>query len=130
VTEWFKQMRDEYDITMYKCGYDRALAGYWQEEMKAEFNESAMEKVAQGPFTWTQPMKELGARLADKELNYNNNPMLKWCLSNTSVKKTGTLDCIQPIKSRKNRRIDGMVSLLNAYTIFVKYKDEYLNLVG
>ena len=34
------------------------------------------------------------------------------------------------IKSRKNRRIDGMVSLLNAYTIFVRYKDEYLNLAG
>ena len=130
VTAWFKKMRDEYDITMFKCGYDRALAGYWQEEMMAEFNAATMEKVAQGPFTWTAPMKELGARLADKEINYNNNPMLKWCLSNVAVKTSGSLDSIQPIKSRKNRRIDGMVSLLNAYTIFVKYRDDYLNLVG
>ena len=130
VTGWFKQMRDEYQITMWKCGYDRALAGYWVEEMSGEFNASTMEKVAQGPFTWTAPMKELGAKLADKEINYNNNPMLKWCLTNTAVKTTGTLDVIQPIKLRQNRRIDGMVSLLNAYTIFVKYKEDFTNLVG
>ena len=130
VTDWFKKMRDEYNITMFRCGYDRALAGYWQEEMKTEFGEATMEKVAQGPITWTAPMKELGARLADKSINYNDNPMLKWCLSNTGVKTTGSLDSVQPVKFKKNRRIDGMVSLLNAYTIFVKYKETYMNLVG
>lgn len=130
VTDWFKKMRDEYEITMFKCGYDRALAGYWQDEMKLEFGEQTMEQVAQGPFTWTVPMKELGARLIDKELNYNNNPILKWCISNTAVKKSGSLDSIQPVKYQANRRIDGLVSLLNAYTIFVKYQEDFTNLVG
>ena len=130
VTEWFKEMRDNYDITMWRCGYDRALAGYWQEEMKAEFGDSTMEKVAQGPFTWTAPMKELGAKLTDKEINYNNNPVLKWCLSNTGVKAAGTVESIQPVKIQSNMRIDGTVSLLNAYVIYVKYRDDFLNLVG
>ena len=89
-----------------------------------------MEKVVQGPITWTAPMKELGAMLSDKMINYNNNPMLKWCLSNTGVKATGTVEAIQPVKIQQNRRIDGMVSLLNAYTIYVKYREDYLNLVG
>ena len=35
VTEWFCQMRDEYKIDAFKVGYDRALAGYWVDEMKA-----------------------------------------------------------------------------------------------
>ena len=130
VTAWFQKMRDEYRIDMWRCGYDRALAGYWAEEMAQVFGDSVMEKVAQGPFTWTAPMKELGAMLSDKMINYNNNPMLKWCLSNTGVKIAGTLDSIQPVKIQQNRRIDGMVSLLNAYVMYVKYREDYLNLVG
>ncbi len=130
VTAWFAKMRDKYRIDLWKLGYDRALAGYWAEEMSGVFGQSVMEKVAQGPFTWTAPMKELGAMLSDKRINYNDNPMLKWCLSNTGVKSTGTVESVQPIKIQANRRIDGMVSLLNAYTIYVKYRDDYLNLVG
>jgi phage terminase large subunit-like protein len=130
VTAWFMKMRDEYQIDLWRCGYDRALAGYWVQEMESEFGQSVMEKVAQGPFTWTAPMKELGAKLSDKMINYNNNPILKWCLSNTGVKSTGTVESIQPTKIQKNRRIDGMVSLLNAYVIYVKYKEDYINLVG
>jgi len=130
VTAWFVKMRDEYKIDLWKLGYDRALAGYWAEEMVSVFGQSVMEKVAQGPFTWTAPMKELGAMLSDKRINYNDNPMLKWCLSNTGVKSTGTVESIQPVKIQAARRIDGMVSLLNAYTIYVKYRDDYLNLVG
>ena len=130
VTAWFQKMRDEYRIDMWRCGYDRALAGYWAEEMCQVFGDSVMEKVVQGPITWTAPMKELGAMLSDKMINYNNNPMLKWCLSNTGVKTSGTVESIQPVKIQQNRRIDGMVSLLNAYTIYVKYREDYLNLVG
>ena len=130
VTAWFQRMRDEYKIDMWRCGYDRALAGYWAEEMSSVFGDSVMEKVIQGPITWTAPMKELGAMLSDKMINYNNNPMLKWCLSNTGVKTSGTVESIQPVKIQQNRRIDGMVSLLNAYTIYVKYREDYLNLVG
>ena len=130
VTAWFKRMQDEYRIDMWRCGYDRALAGYWAEEMAQTFGDSVMEKVVQGPITWTAPMKELGAMLTDKVINYNNNPILKWCLSNTGVKTSGTVESIQPVKIQQNRRIDGMVSLLNAYTIYVKYKEDYLNLVG
>lgn len=127
VTEWFCQMRDEYKIDAFKIGYDRALAGYWVDEMKA--NAFDMEPVAQGPFTWSQPMREMGAALADKIVNYNNNPVLVWCLSNTAKKKSG-LNNIQPVKITEKRRIDGMVSLLNAWVIYVKYFEDYMYNVG
>lgn len=130
VTAWFAKMRDEYQIDLWKLGYDRAMAGYWAEEMSSVFGSSVMEKVAQGPFTWSAPMKEMGAMLSDKVINYGNNPITKWCLSNTGVKITGSLDTIQPVKIQQKRRIDGTVSLLNAYTIYVKYREDYLNTVG
>lgn len=127
VTAWFCQMRDEYKIDAVKVGYDRALAGYWVDEMKN--NGFEMEAVAQGPFTWSQPMREMGAALADKTVNYNKNPMLAWCLSNTAVKKSG-LNNIQPVKITDKRRIDGAVSLLNAWVIYVKHFDDYMYNVG
>lgn len=130
VTEWYKKMRDEYQITMVWNGYDRALAGYWAEEMADEFGQGVMEKIAQGPFTWSGPMKELGARLSAHELNYNCNPILEWCITNTGVKITGTGDNIQPIKQSSTRRIDGLVSLLNAYVCYTNHKNDFDNLVG
>lgn len=127
VTAWYCQMRDEHKIDAFKIGYDRALAGYWVEEMKS--NGFTMEPVAQGAFTWSQPMREMGAAFADKIVNYNNNPMLVWCLSNTAVKKSG-LNNIQPVKITDKRRIDGAVSLLNAWVIYVKYYDDFMYNVG
>lgn len=127
VTGWFVEMRDKYKIDPLKIGYDRALAGYWVDEMTA--NGFTMEPVAQGPFTWSQPMREMGAALADKIVNYNDNPILKWCLSNTAVKKSG-INNIQPVKITESRRIDGAVSLLNAWVIYVREFEDYMYHVG
>lgn len=127
VTAWFCQMRDEFKIDAFAVGYDRALAGYWVDEMKA--NGFDMRAVAQGPFTWSQPMREMGAAFADKKVNYNKNPVLVWCLSNTAAKKSG-VNNIQPVKITDRRRIDGMVSLLNAWVIYVRDFEDYMYLVG
>lgn len=127
VTAWYCQMRDEFKIDCFAVGYDRALAGYWVDEMKA--NGFDMHAVAQGPFTWSQPMREMGAAFADKKVNYNRNPMLTWCLTNTGVKKSG-VNNIQPVKISERRRIDGAVSLLNAWVIYVRDFDDYMYLVG
>ena len=126
VTKWFVEMVEKYDIRPFWICYDRALAGYWQEEMKSYGFE--MEKTAQGAYTWSQPMKELGCALQEHKVNYNNNPLLRWCLANTGVKalnKDG-IESIQPVKLQKDRRIDGMVSLLNAWVGYVKHYDEYI----
>ena len=104
-----------------------ALAGYWVDEMTA--NGFDMEAVAQGPYTWSQPMREMGAALEAKQVNYNGNPILVWCLTNTAVKKSG-LNNIQPVKITDKRRIDGAVSLLNAWVIYVKYFEDFMYNVG
>ena len=120
VTDWFVQMQQEFKI-------DPIYVGYWVDEMKS--NGFQMEAVAQGPYTWSQPMREMGAAFADKKVNYNNNPILKWCLTNTAVKKSG-LNNIQPVKINERRRIDGAVSLLNAWVLYVKYYEDFMYSVG
>ena len=126
VTRWFTEMVEKHDIRPLWICYDRALSGYWVPEMEEYGFE--MEKTAQGPFTWSQPMKELGCALSEHKVIYNNNPLLRWCLANTGVKalnKDG-IETIQPVKLQQDRRIDGMVSLLNAWVGYVKHMDEYL----
>lgn len=126
VTEWFVLMVKEYDIRPLWICYDRALSGYWVPEM--ENYRFDMEKTAQGSYTWSQPMKEMGAHFEEHKVVYQNNPILRWCLSNTakkSLNKDG-IESIQPVKIAQNRRIDGTVSLLNSWVGYVKHYDEYM----
>lgn len=126
VTKWYKKMVDVYDIRPLWICYDRALAGYWVPEMIDYGFE--MEKTAQGPYTWSQPMKEMGAAFEEHIVIYDNNPILRWCLANTAQKaqnKDG-IETIQPLKIQQKRRIDGTVSLLNAWVGYVKHYDEYM----
>lgn len=126
VTEWFVKMVRSYDIRPLWICYDRALSGYWVPEMEEYGFE--MEKTAQGPFTWSQPMKEMGAAFEMHKVVYDNNPVLRWCLANTAKKSQNKdgIETIQPVKIQQNRRIDGMVSLLNAWVGYVKHYDEYI----
>lgn len=127
VTEWFVHMVKEWSIRPLWICYDRALSGYWVPEM-VEYG-FEMEKVAQGPFTWTYPMKDLGGALENKMVVYQNNPVLRWCLNNTAKKSTNEkgVESIQPVKKASNLRIDGMVSLLNAWVGYSRHIDEYMS---
>jgi phage terminase large subunit-like protein len=127
VTAWFVKMYQEYGIRPLWIYYDRALAGYWVEDMKNYGFE--MVKCAQGAITFNQPMRNMEADLRAKNINYNNNPILKWCLTNVTVKHDDN-DMIRPIKGTSTRkRIDGMVSLLDAYVGLAEKMADYQALI-
>lgn len=129
VTQWFKEVQDELDIYLFKCGYDSWSASYFVEEMITEFGKSVMEPVIQGKKTLSSPMKSLGADLEKKLVNYNNNPILKWCLANTSV-DIDKNDNIQPAKGNLGtRRIDGTAGLLDAYVCLENNLEEYQTMI-
>lgn len=73
-------------------------------------------------------MKEMGAAFEDHRVIYQNNPILKWCLCNTAVKSLNSdgIGTIQPVKIQNSRRIDGTVSLLNAWVGYVKHLEEFM----
>lgn len=125
VTAWFLEMVDRYDVTPAWIYYDPYSAAYWVQEMQSNgFN---MVKCYQGVKTLSLPMQQLGADLAAKKINYNNNPLLKWCITNTGV-KTDVNGNIQPIKATSPKyRIDGLASLLDAYVGLLDHYKEYLD---
>lgn len=127
VTAWFEKMLNEYGIHPVWIGYDPWNSQYWVDEMIQ--HGFTMEKVRQGPQTLSQPMKEMGADLAAKRINYGNHPILKWNLTNVSVKRDDN-DNIRPIKGQNQRqRIDGAVSLLIAYTVMFNHMEDYKALI-
>ena len=127
VTNWFLEQVREYDLRPLYVGYDSWNAQFWCDEMKGYgFN---MIEVRQGAKTMSPVMKIMKADLIDKKINYNNNPILKWCLSNTIVKMDSN-ENIQPDKEKSRQRIDGAVSLIDAYCIFVEKQQEYLNYIN
>ena len=84
-----------------------------------------MEKIRQGVYTLFEPMKQLEADLRNHALNYNNNPIIKWCLANTQAK----VDVNGNIQSSKLnlrlKRIDGIVVTIIAYATLARYKLDY-----
>lgn len=100
VTQWFLRIKEDYKISTLNIGYDPWNSQYWIDEMKTY--KFKMYEVRQGAKTMSNPMKQLGADLIDKKLNYNNNPILKWCLCNTNVKRDDN-DNIRPVKRTKTK---------------------------
>lgn len=125
VSQWFVDRVNIDGLRPLWVCYDAALSGYWREEMEGFGFE--MEKIRQGPFTWSYPMKELGGLLTDHKVIYQNNPITRLHLLNTGVKtlnKDG-IQTIQPVKTAATLRIDGMVSLLNAYVGYKNHEADF-----
>lgn len=128
VTEWFKELRDKYNIYTLWVGYDPWGANLWVEDMKR--NSFVMEEVRQGAKTMSNPMKQLACELSAKNINYNNNPILKWCLTNTQV-EIDKNDNVRPIKGKnKKQRIDGAVSLIDAYVVLQEHYEDYMTMTS
>lgn len=127
VTAWFLEMVEKYDVTPAWIYYDPYSAAYWVQEMQSHgFN---MVKCYQGVKTLSLPMQQLGQDLAAKKVNYNANPLLLWCITNTGV-KTDVNGNIQPVKATNPKyRIDGLASLLDAYVGLLDHYNEYLEAI-
>lgn len=129
VTAWFLEVQNELGIYIIKTGYDEWSAQYWAEDMENNFGKNTMEVVRQGKKTLSGPMKSMGADLEAKKINYNNNPVLKWCLSNMA-REIDKNDNIQPAKTKnQRRRIDGGASLLNAYVCLERNYETYESMI-
>ena len=127
VTQWFMNMIRTYNIRPLWVGYDPWNSLYWIKEMEElGFN---MEKVRQGVYSLSEPMKQLEADLKNNKVVYNNNPILKWCLSNTQA-KVDVNGNIQPSKlNSRYKRIDGTVALIIAYAVLNRYKLDFENMI-
>lgn len=127
---WFVEIREQFDIYLPWIGYDPwHVDSSLLQAYENEFGKDAMMKIRQGIYTLSAPMKELRADLGAHKVIYNNNPIDKWCLSNTEI-KTDINGNIQPIKGMDARkRIDGAVALIIGYVVLKDKMSEYESII-
>lgn len=130
IIAWFDELREKYGLYLAWIGYDAWSATYFVDELKTQYGDYVVEKVHQGKRTLSSPMFALGADLKAHKVNYNNNPVLKWAMTNVSIDadKNGN---IQPTKPTNPRlKIDPFASMLNAYVVKERHLEEYKNMIG
>ena len=127
VTKWYLEEVEKNDLRPLWVGYDSWNAQFWCDDMKEQGFD--MVEVRQGYKTESAPLKQMKADLIDKKINYDNNPILKWNLSNIVV-KVDENENIMLSKEKAKQRIDGAASLMDAYVIYINKQQEYLNYIN
>ena len=129
VVNWALEVQNELGIYIYKQGYDSWSSQSYIKTFQENFGDISI-PIVQGKKTLSDPMKQIGADLKSKRINYNNNPITRWCLTNVKadIDKNNN---IQPSKGdNQRRRIDGFAAMLNAYVVYVNEKSDYLRLIN
>ena len=123
VTQWFIDMVKQYELFPAWVYYDSYSARYFVEEMQMQgFN---MVRCIQGAKTLSLPMQMLGTDLQAHRVNYNNNPILKWCLTNTGIQADRNGNIV-PVKNQSpKQRIDGTAALLDCYVGLYEHYNEF-----
>lgn len=126
IADWYVELYKKYKLRPFIIGYDQRFSKEFLKRMDSHGIEC--ERINQNRETLTAPMRLIEADFISGLINYNENPIDKWCLQNTCVKVWDT-GHIMPVKPRgmPGKRIDGAASLINAYEIYRRYKSEFTN---
>lgn len=128
VADWFYELYKDHGIKTYKIGYDQRFA----KDFLKRLDEYGFdhELIYQNRYVLSSPMRLVEADIRDQNLVFNDNPIDKWCLMNTSVQlwDTGHIYPVK-IKGQAGRRIDGTLSLIMCYEMLRRYKTEMQNAV-
>jgi phage terminase large subunit-like protein len=128
VTAWFYKLYKDYNIRVFNTGYDKWSAIYWVKEMEGCGFDCT--RVNQDFGTMSEPMRLIEKDLQKKLIIYNNNPIDKWCLENTAFVLNSKQD-IMPVKiqGQDDKKIDGAVTMIIAYRIYIDNRPTFLELV-
>lgn len=128
IADWFFRLYKDYGIKPYKIGYDQRYSRTFTDRCEEYGFETEM--LAQGE-NLSNAMKLCESDLKFRVLNYNQNPIDKWCLKNCCI-KVKDIGTIQPVKiqGQPHCRIDGALTFIMIEEIFRRYKNDFITLIG
>ena len=128
ISDWFYELNKSFRLKPYKIGYDQRLSKPFLD--RCEQYGFDCEMVQQGRYL-SNAMKLTEADLKSKLINYEGNPIDKWCLGNCCCKVDNVAN-IQPVKAagQASKRIDGAVTLVMAEEMLRRYRSDYYTLIG
>jgi phage terminase large subunit-like protein len=132
VADWFYSLYKDYNIKLWKCGYDQKFAKDFLNRMEfygwsKQSGELVM--VLQNADTLSNAIKLLEADFTHRLVNYNDNEVDKWCLKNACLKVNDKGQCLI-VKAESSKRIDGAVCKAILYEMYRQNRTEWSQLIG
>ena len=134
VADWFYELYEQYNIRLWRCGYDQRFSKDWIARMdhygwqKTGGDESDLVMINQNAMTLSNAIKLCESDFQHKMIWYNNHSVDKWCFGNAGL-KVDPKGMSLIVKMETKKRIDGAVCLAILYETFRRYRTEYRNLV-
>jgi len=134
VADWFyKTLFLEYGIKLYKCGYDQRFAKDWLKRMEDygwyKGENGDVEMVLQNAQTLNNAILLTEADFKSQLINYNENPVDRWCLKNACLKVNDLRQSIL-VKTENSKKIDGAVTLVSLYEMYRRYRSDLKQMLG
>lgn len=131
VADWFYQLYTEYDIRLWRCGYDQRFSKDWLKRMRdygwsTEGDDDTRDLVLipQNAASLDNALKLTEADLRHQLINYNENPVDRWCFGNAGLQtdKYGKSLCV---KQQPKGKIDGTVTLIILQEMYRRNRTEF-----
>ena len=132
VADWFYHIQKEYGIKLYKCGYDQRFAKDWLNQMETygwSKQYGDVEMVYQDAKTLNNAILLVEADLKARLINYNENPVDRWCFANSCLKVNDLRQALV-VKADVTHKIDGTVTLVSLYEMYRRYRSDLRKLMG
>lgn len=135
VADWFYSLYTDYNIRLWKCGYDQRFAKDWINRMsfygweRTGSEDSDLIMILQNAQTLTNAIKLCEADFKHQLIYYNNNAMDKWCLGNAGI-KIDDKGFALIVKMETGKRIDGSVCFAILYEMYRRFRTDYKTLIG
>ena len=133
VADWFYSLYEQYNIKLWKCGYDQRFAKDWIKRMehygwfKTGSDESDLVMIIQNAQTLTNAIKLCESDFKHRYVFYNNHDVDKWCFGNAGLKVDNNGCLIVKLETKK--RIDGAVSLAILYEMYRRFRSDFKTIV-
>lgn len=134
VADWFYSLYEQYNIKLWKAGYDQRFAKDWLKRMEfygwfktGNDDSSDLIMINQNAQTLSNAIKLTESDFKHKFIYYNNHAVDKWCLGNAGLKVDNN-GCLI-VKMETKKRIDGAVSLAILYEMYRRYRTDFKTIV-
>lgn len=133
IADWFYSLYANYHLKLYKVGYDQKFALDWLKSMEDPYgwtrkgDDADLVLIMQNAQTLSAAINLCETEFTKHLVQYGNNPVDRWCLSNAGLKvdRNGSLI----IKKEKEKRIDGAVTYAILFETLRRYRSDFLKLV-
>lgn len=136
VADWFYSLYTDHGIKLWKCGYDQRFAKDWLRRMRdygwstdGDDDTREVVMIPQNAQSLDNALKLTEADLRHQLINYNENPVDRWCWGNAALKIDQTGKCLC-VKQQAKGKIDGAVTTIILNEMYRRNRTEFAQITA